>query len=329
MDARKRLIASLVILFLVFLIGAAGFYALGVPTALESAFMTIITLTTLGARDVRDVHLGSGGELWTMILITVGFVVVAYAFSNLLALMTGGELRKLLGRRKLENKIKSMRNHFIICGYGWVGRLICEQLHDEGIGFVVIDNSEKETAAAEEQGHLYILGDASDEETLTQAGIKRAKGLVSVLNNDANNTYVALTARGLKKELMIVARAESQATERKLLMAGADRVVCPHRIGARRITNLLLRPGIVEFVDVAARGLELEVNEVNITEGSPLAGRELRNSRLREDGGVMVVAVKRADGTTIFSPTAETVLKQGDTLITIGQRGELASAKLV
>ncbi len=317
---QEKLIFALLGLIGVVLLGAIGFKLLGLSIR-EAFFMSIITITTLGARDVDK--LGPAGEIWTMILIVIGFTVAGVSFSYLLATITGGELRKIFGRRQLENKIKSMRNHFIICGYGRVGMMVCENLLCENVPFVVIENDPNKTSILEEKNILYILGDAEEEETLVQAGIERARGLVAVLGNDATNVYVTLTARGLNNNLTIVARHESMATEKKLIRAGADKVISPHKIGATRITNLLLRPTMVEFVDIASRGVELELDEIEIKEGSSLEGKTLKDSGLRRDYGVMVVAIKRPDGSTLFSPTAETVLETGDVLITIGKTGSL------
>jgi len=324
LNAHKRLTVSLAILFLVFVTGTAGYRLLGYD-AVDSVYMTVLTLTTLGSRDVQ----GVGQQIWSILVVTIGLVAAAYAFSTFIALMTSGELLKIFGRQKLESKIKAMRNHYIVCGYGRMGHLICDDLDRAGAPFVAIDNSEQQTSLLEEKGYLYILGDASDEKTLQRAGIDRAKGLVAVLGNDAHNVYVTLTAKGLNPDLMIVSRAESQATENKLRMAGADRVVCPHQIGAFRITNLLLRPAIVEFADVAAKGVELEIDEVVVADDSPFAGKALQDSKLRERAGAMVVAIKRSDGTVVYSPTAETILSVGDSLITIGQPGRIAASKLV
>jgi len=317
------LIVSLVVLLLTVVVGTAGYRLFGYAYT-ESVYMAVQTIVRLGARDVQ----GPGQEIWAIVVVAVGACAAVYAFSTFVALITGGELRKMFGRQKLENKIKSMRNHYIVCGYGRMGQLICEDLRKADVPFVAVDNSEQRTAMLEEKGSLYIFGSASDEAVLVRAGIKRAKGLVAVLGNEAENVYITLTARGLNSNLMIVSKAESQRTENKLLMAGANRVVCPHQIGAMRITNLLLRPAIVEFVDVAAKGLALEIDEVVVTDDSPFVGRALAESKLRERVGAMVVAIKRLDGTAIYSPTADTVLEVGDTLITIGQRGKIASSKL-
>jgi voltage-gated potassium channel len=316
MDARKRLSLSILVLILVLLIGAAGFHALGLGL-LDALYMSVVFLTTTGARDVS--RMGNRAEIWSILVIVFGATAAAVAFSNLLAVVAGGELRKIIGRRKLETKIQNMRNHHIICGYGRMGSLVCEELKARGVHFVVVDNDESKTTLLEEQGLLYILGDATEEQILTQAGIHKARGLVSVVGTDADNVYVTLTARGLNSELQIVALARGKGTETKLLRAGANRVESPHKIGALRMTNLLLRPAIVDFADVATRGVEFEIKEIEIPPDSPLAGKHLKESRLRERENVMVVAIKRKDGATLFSPNAETELKPGDTLITIGQ----------
>jgi voltage-gated potassium channel len=316
MDARKRLSLSLLVLILVLLVGAAGFHALGLGL-LDALYLSVVFLTTTGARDVSK--MGALAEIWSILVILIGATAAAIAFSNLLAVVAGGELRKIIGRRKLETKIQGMRNHHIICGYGRMGSLVCEELKAREVPFVVVDNDEAKTVHLEEQGLLYILGDATEEEILVRAGIRNARGLVSVVGTDADNVYVTLTARGLNSDLQIVALARGKGTESKLLRAGANRVESPHKIGALRMTNLLLRPAIVDFADIATKGVELEIKEVEIDSDSPLAGKHLKESQLRERENVMVVAIKRKDGSTLFSPTAETELKPGDTLITIGQ----------
>jgi voltage-gated potassium channel len=288
--------------------------------------MTVLFLSTTGARDVDN--LNDFGMIWGIIVITVGAGAAAYAFSNLLALITGGELRKVLGRRNLEVKIRNMKNHFIICGYGRIGALISEELHAKGIPFVIIDSDPTKTEIIEKKGYIYLYGDATEEETIVRAGVKDAKGLVTVIRNDADNVYVTLLARGLNADLQIVALSESKKAEDKLIRAGANRVVSPDLIGAMRITSLLVRPAIVEFADIAAKGVELEVNEINLSDESSLIGKSLKDSHLRDQVGLIVVAIKRSDGTAVFAPTADQIFQQGDSLITVGKSGSLNDVKL-
>ena len=325
MDTKTKLIVSLLVLLAVVMIGAAGYRMLGLDS-IEAVHMAVVTLSTVGNRSIE--RAGWADEIWTIVFIAVGFTVAVITFSNLVAIMAGGELRKLFGRRKLQDKIKSLRGHIIICGYGGMGRLICEDLMAHSVPLVVIDLSVDKTTKLEQLGLLYVLGDASEEQTLLEAGIQQAKGLVTVLHNDSDNVYVTLTARSLNDKWEIVAKSEVRSTENKLLRAGADRVVCPHLIGAVRVTNLLLRPAIVELVDVASRGVELEIGEIDIEPNSPLINKKLHESGLREDRGIMVVAIKRRDETTIYNPPAETVLTEGDSLITIGKSSSFDRQKV-
>ncbi len=325
MSAQKKFLYALLVLIIVVLAGAEGYYWLGLDF-LDSIFMSVITITTLGMRDVDN--LGKAGEIWTIIVASLGFTVAAFTFSFLLAMITSGELQRVFGRRQLENKIRRMKNHYIVCGYGRMGSILCENLAKEGAPFVVIENNPIITQQLEQKQFLYLLDNATEEHALINAGIEHAKALISVLDNDSDNVYVTLTARGLNDKIQIVARAESPESEKNLIRAGANRVVSPHQIGAMRITNILLRPAIVEFVDVAARDVELEIDEIEIPEDSEFVGKPLKDSKLRQKRGMIVVVIKRKDGTIIFSPTADTVIKSGDILITIGKRGQQLTGTL-
>jgi voltage-gated potassium channel len=207
----------------------------------------------------------------------------------------------------------------IVCGYGRMGQLVADQLQADDRGVVIIDNNPDRLAAMEEAGLPAVGGDAAEEATLLEAGIARARCLVATLPRDSDNVFVVLTAKGLRQDLFIIARAESTTTEGKLLRAGADRVVCPQVIGAHRISSLITRPSVVDFVDVAAQGVELEIDEYKVGDDSPLAGKSLRDSALRQKVDAIVVAITRADGRTIFSPSADEVVHTGDTLILIGR----------
>lgn len=322
LSLHTKLLLAVLCLIGVVAIGTAGFYFLGLELR-EALFMSVTTIALLGARDVDK--LGAAGEIWTIILLVIGFTVASISFSYLLATITSGELRKILGRRQLESKIKSLKNHFIVCGYGRMGMMVCENLLEENVPFVVVEKDVNKTNLLEQREIPYILGDATEEETLIEAGIGRAKGLLAVLGDDATNIYVVLTARGLSNNIMIVARHEAPGTEQKLLRAGANKVISPHKICAYRITNLLLHPTIVEFVEITSRDVELELDEIVVREEMPFAGKSLRESELRKQYGIMVVAIKRKDGSTVFSPTAEEIILPGDVLITIGKKGSLAN----
>jgi len=321
MRGRLLFILSLLVAF----IGLAVLgYVIAGADLLDAVYMVVITISTVGYRET--VPLGVAGKIWTIVVIAVGLVISGLAFSMLVSLLVTGEVRKVLGRRKLQSKIRQLRDHVIIGGYGRMGQLIARELTAEGLKTVVVESDPQKTSTIEEQGLLYVLGDASEEESLLGAGVDRAKALVTVLPHDADNVYAVLTARGLRPDLFIIARAEQDATEAKLRRAGADRVISPHAIGARRISNILTRPHVVDFVDVAARGVELEMDEYIVTADSPICGKTLRESNLRQRVNVMVVAIKRADGSTAFNPGPDEPILENDILILIGPAG--ASSQL-
>lgn len=321
---RRRLTMLLGSLVAFVVLGVLGYVVLERANLLDALFMVLITISTVGYRET--VPLSPAGQIWTMLVIAIGLVLASLTFSMLVTLLVAGEVRKVLGRRKLQSKIRQLRGHVIIGGYGRMGQLIAKELTSQGLKTVVIESNPQKTSSLDEQGLLYVLGDASEEESLLGAGVERAKALVTVLPHDADNVYAVLTARGLRSDLFIIARAEQGATEAKLRRAGADKVISPHAIGARRISNILTRPHVVDFVDVAARGVELEMDEYIVAADSPICGKTLRESNLRQRVNVMVVAIKRADGSTVFNPGPNEVILESDILILIGPAG--ASSQL-
>ncbi|MFQ6047909.1 MAG: potassium channel family protein [Phycisphaerae bacterium] len=324
MQPRNRLILSVLLLVGLFVVGSIGYALIEGVSLSRAAYLMVVTLTTVGYGDV--VPQRGAGRVWTAVMIVVGVAAAMLSLSSLQAWIVSGELRRLMGRRKLLSRIQQLSDHIIVCGYGRMGQIISADLRDRGQAVVVVDHDPNQTTRIEEEDLLYVLGDASEEPTLRQAGVMRARGLVSVLPHDAENVYVTLTARGLRSDLQIVARAEQFATEAKLHRAGANRVICPPVIGARMICNMRTRPIVTVFVEVAAKGVELEREEVLVGPESAIRDKSLRESGLRQRAGVMVVAIKRADGTTIYSPGPDVVVRQQDTLILIGPAG--ASAKL-
>jgi len=319
MDPRGRLTAALLVLTTTFLVGSAGYVAIEGVSFADAAYMTAITLSTVGFREVFE--LSPAGRFWTVLVIAVGVGAVFAAFGMLTAAVVGGEVGRILGRRKLHDQIEHLHGHVIICGFGRMGALLCDHLRERHVPVVVVDNDAARTRQVEQLKGLYVLGDAAEEATLTEAGLQRARALVAVLPHDADNVFVTLTARGLRKDLLIIARAEQAATESKLLRAGASRVISPQSIGALRIANILTRPHVVDLLDVAARGVELEMDQYVISPESPMRGKTLRDSQLRQKARVMVVAIRRADGRTVFNPEPDAVLEAGDQIITIGQAG--------
>jgi voltage-gated potassium channel len=323
MSPRRKLILSVLVLGGVLIVGTAGYMIIernrGV-SLLESLYMTALVLSTVGLE--RPDWIDDAGKVWTVLVILFGLAAVAMAFSSLQAVIVSGTVRKVLGRRKLESKIMQLSGHIIICGYGRMGQAVVRDLRRRNASLVVVDCSSDKTARMEEEGILYVLGDATEEETLAKAGLQRASGLVTLLGRDADNVYVTLTARAGNDKLKIVSRAEAQATEAKLKRAGADRVITPMLIGAQRVVNVLTRPYVVDFVELAAKGVEIEMDELEVTASSPLCGQTLRTSKLRRKTQAMVVAIRHAEGRTVYSPDPDEEIRQGDILVLLRPAGK-------
>jgi len=319
---RLRLILSILAVLAVLFVGAAGYMIVEAehhPTFLDALYMVVITLSTVGYREV--IPLSRSGQLWTIGVIAFGIVTVSYAFTSLITLVVGGELRSLRERKKMEKSIEHLGNHVILCGFGRMGALVIHELRERGVPVVVIEKEHALDPDLRDAHVPYVIGDASEEDTLLQAGLMRANALVILLPSDADNVYITLTAHTLQPNLTIVARAEQVSTEAKLTRAGATRVICPQAIGATRVANILTRPTVVDFVEVANKGVDLELDEYEIGDESPLVGRSLRDSGVRRKTGAIVVAIKRADGEALVGPDPDAHLEAKDTLILVGPAG--------
>lgn len=228
----------------------------------------------------------------------------------------------------MERQIQALRGHYVICGYGRVGRIVCEEIKkSKPTPLVVIEKDSELTARIEEQGYLYVLGDATEENCLLQAGILQAKGLVTALDSEAENVYITLTAKGLNPKLFVLARAGRIGSEKKLLRAGANRVVSPHQIGGFRMAQALLRPTVTEFLDFAVHDtdIELKMEEIPVRPDSKLADVPLIDSGIRKQFDLIIVAIKKASGEMIFNPASHTCIQVGDTLIALGKKQSLTS----
>lgn len=289
------------------------------PTILQAAYMTAITVSTVGFKEVWQ--LSPDGQMWTMGVIAFGIGTVSIAFTSLVALFVSGELRSQRERKKMKSTINHMSGHVILCGFGRMGALAAMELEQRGTSIVVIEADPKKEQDIREHGWPYVIGDATDETCLRNAGIERAKALVAALPHDADNVFITLTAHAIRTDLQIVARAEQPSTTPKLKTAGATQVVCSQAIGAARVANVLTRPNVVDFFEVAQQGVDLEMEELVVKAHSPLVGQTLRESALRERTGASIVAIKRADGQTDFNPGPEARLEAQDTLIIVGPAG--------
>ncbi|PIP70788.1 MAG: potassium channel protein [Nitrospirae bacterium CG22_combo_CG10-13_8_21_14_all_44_11] len=314
---RKRLIFALVFITCVVLAGSVGYMLIEGWSCLDSLYMTVITIASVGYKEIHD--LSPHGRIFTIILIISGVGSVTYALTTIAKIIVEGEIQEIFGRKKLEKRIKELKGHYIVCGYGRMGRIICRELKGKNIKFGVIEK-EPNTFEADEET-LMLKGDATKDELLKEMGIEKAKGLISVLPTDAENLFVVLSARELNPKLFIVARAGEEGSEQKLLRAGADRVVSPYYIGGLRIAHTVLKPAVVDFIEFATKSgnIDLQMEEIAVQHNSKLAGLTLDECGIGRDLGIIVVAIKKASGDMKFNPTFRTAIKAGDTLIALGE----------
>jgi voltage-gated potassium channel len=318
--------ASLLALLLV---GSLGFVWLEGWNFLDSLYMTVTTLATVGYGEVHP--LSPVGRIYNMTLILTGMGVMLYIVSSLARVVIEGEIQTVLGRRKLIKHIKRLKDHYILCGFGRIGDIIARQLKERGLSLVVVENSPALLPRLEASGYYFINGDATRDEVLLEAGIERAKGLVAVVGSDASNVYIVLTARSLNPQIFIVARGEEPGSEQKLLRAGADKVESPYRMGAQKMAHTILHPTVVTFMELAMKeGIDWSMEEIVVGPASPLQGVQLADSGIRQNLNLILVAIKRTDGEMLFNPSHETPILAGDTLIALGLRKNLdALEKLV
>ncbi len=319
MDPVRHFRLSLFILVAVLAFGTVGYHLIEHWPAFDALYMTVITLATVGFREVHD--LSPAGKAFTIVLIVFGAGTIAYAVSNLIRLTVEGQLRQLLGRKKVEKQIARLKDHYILCGYGRIGTLICREFALKPLPFVVVEKDPVLCQRLADEGYLFVEGDATDDTTLEAAGVRRAKGLVTAVTSDTENVYITLTARGLNPNLFILARAGEEGSELKLRRAGASKVISPYIIGATRMAQAILRPSVVDFIEIAAPGhnLEVQLEEQRIAPGSALAGKTLLESNLRREFNIIIVGIKKADGHMVFNPAPETLIEADDTLIVLGE----------
>ena len=320
-DKHRKLKVSLVVLVLLLGVGAAGFRLLGDHRSVfDAVYLTVVILTTVGMKD-SSLALNQLEQTWALVLMMLGISTVLYVGSILVAFFIDGDLRRLLGQRQLEKKISQLRDHIVVCGFGRMGRALCQRLTEKDVPFVLIENDPQRTVVADGLGYLYVAGDAMSERVLEQAQLDRARGLASCLRSDADNVFVTLTARSLNDRLTIIARAEKAEAETKLRRAGANRVICTPVLGASRITTMLLHPGIDELLELAVHGPDLEISKVCLTQLPAAVDRSLRELSLPANVGMMVVAVVRPDGSRQFNPPPDAHLHEDDEIIVIGPKG--------
>ena len=299
--------------------GTVGYVLIEGWSAWDAFYMTVITITTVGYREVHD--LSRAGQVFTVVLLVSGVGAALYTFTLLAAAVVEGRLPRHLQQRRQARMLDTVKDHFIVCGYGRIGSMIAHQLARQRVPLVVIEHEPPRAQAAIESGLLAIEAEASREEVLKRAGIERARGLIAAVGTDAQNVYAVLTARVLRPDLFIVGRAESEDAIIKLKRAGANRVVSPYQIGAVQMAQTALRPAVVDFVELAtsSENLELAMEEVAIAAGSRIADRTLLDAGLRQRFGVIVVGIQRQDDRMEFNPVPEAIIRSGDKLVVLGQ----------
>ena len=298
--------------------GTAGYVMVEGWDAWDAFYMTITTVTTVGFREVHP--LSRAGQVLTVALIVSGVGAVFYTATLLATMAVEGGLQRRFEQRRIGRMLEDIRDHFILCGLGRIGSIIAEELQAQGVPFVVIERDHERAQKFVARGWIGLEEDASRDEVLTRAGIHRARGLIAAVGTDAENVYTVLTARVMRPDLYIIARVESDDAENKLKRAGADRVISPYQIGATHMAQTALRPAVVDFVQLATRSghLDLSMEQVHIGERSSLVGLNIVDAGIRQKFGLIVVAIRRADGSMEFNPSPQAVIRSGDELVVLG-----------
>ncbi len=322
-NVTSKTLRGIGLLAAVLLVGTIGYMAIEDWPLLDALYMTVITITTVGYGEIRNVD--QMGRIFTIALIFMGMGSVAYTAGIMAKAMVEGQLQLALGKRRLGQRIKGLKDHYIICGYGRIGKVISHELKSHGIPLVVVDANPNLKDGLEHEAVPFIVDDATSEEVLLAAGVERAKGLVAVVLSDADNLFITMTARLLNQNLFILARADGEATQRKLLRAGANRVVMPYLIGGQKMAQTIIRPAVTDFLEITVhgKGIELKMEELVVGETSRLNGVMLMDSKIRQEMNVIIVAIRKRSGQMIFNPSSQAKIEAGDILIALGDRKEL------
>ena len=290
---------------------------------LDALYMTVITLTTVGYGEVHEVS--RIGQIYTILLIFIGVAFFLFVAGSVVQFMVEGRIRTILGRRSLDKKIDRLKNHYIVCGYGRIGKVLCNQLKRKPIDLVVIDKNRELIPILDDDKILYLSGDASDEAILRKAGIQRAKGLIAVLATDTDNVFLVLTARQINPDLYIIARASRDESKIKLQAAGANKVESPYEMGAVSMAQRIIRPTVTNFLNLAFahKRKDIQMEEIPVNSSSGLINVMLKDSGIRQQFNLIIIAIKKPDGSMLFNPSYETIIEAGDTVIAVGQEGNL------
>lgn len=329
MNSERHLIVSFLLTLLIIGFGTAGYMAIEGWELLDAFYMTVITMGTVGYNEVHEIS--KIGRLFTVLLIFFGVGYFVYLAGVVVQFMVEGRMRTILGRRRLDKKIDRLNDHYIICGYGRIGRVLCKNLQRKPLDLVVIEYNRELIPVMDEDKVLYVCGDVSDEANLIKAGIKRAKGLVAVLATDADNVFLVLTARELNPDIHIVARACHVESKSKLRAAGANNVESPYEMGGVSMARRIIRPTVTNFLDLAFTysRKDIQMEEIPVSPSSALSNVMLKDSGIRQQFNLIIIAVKKPDDSMLFNPSFETLIKAGDTVIAVGEEANLKKLEAI
>jgi len=323
-DHKRKLLLISTTFIIILLLGSLGFMYFEDKNFLDSLYMTIITVSTVGYGDM--VPVSPNGKMFTIFLVFAGVGYVMYMFSNIVEVVVEGGLREFLGKRQMKKGLLKMKNHYIICGHGRIGKVICQTLHENKIPFVVIDNNSDEIEKVIQKGFFEIEGNATEDAILIKAGIEKARGLISVVKSDAENVYVTLTAKGLNPDVRILARSSgASGAEIKLMRAGADKVISPYFFGGRKMAQFITKPNVTDFLELTmyTSSLGLSLEEILVTERASIVGKTLIESGIRKKYDIIVIGIKPADKEMVFNPRADMIINNDDILIVLGEKDQI------
>jgi len=314
----------LAILLGVLILGTAGYQAIEADYSfLDSLYMTVITVTTIGYKEVKP--LTDAGRVFNIILILIGWFGFFMAARIGGQMIVEGQLIKILGRHRMDKKLASLSDHFIVCGYGRVGMVVCDELHRNKIRFAVIERNSELIEKIIEKKYVYREGDCTSDDSLLAAGIKQAKGLINAVADEADAVYITLSARSHNPDIFIMARADSIGAEQKLKRAGADRVISPHVSAGSRMAMSAIRPNVVDFMSIEkGDGLGIRIEEVKVSERSRLVGKSLKEMEVRSKYGLNIIGMEKTDGSMIYNPSADQIIDGNDTLFMVGNIDQLS-----
>jgi voltage-gated potassium channel len=327
MERQKRFTLTIVLTVALVFFGTGGYMVIEGWPLDDALYMTIITMATVGYGEVHQIS--DTGRVFTMFLIVMGVGYFMYVVGLIVQFLVEDRIRVILGRRKLDKQIAKLKGHYIICGYGRIGRVLTRYLTERYLDVVIIEKNADRQERMDDDGVLYLIGEATDEGLLIKAGIKQAKGLVTAVATDSENVFLTLIAKQLNPDIFIVARAIQNTAKRTLQAAGAGKVISPYDLGARRMAHAILRPTVIKFLELAFAddSTDIQVEEILVHGTSRLLNVELKNSGIRQQLDLIILTIKKADGSMIFNPKADTRIETDDTLVVVGRArsvGQLA-----